>query len=64
MKVITWFYSNSELLVGVIKEEVNIAAGLNENECDEDEYKHSDDETRFEEVISIRLIVLLLRAPK
>ena len=36
MKVITWFYSNSNLIVGVIEDGVTVAEESSEDESDED----------------------------
>ena len=36
MKVITWFYSNSDLIVGVIEDGVTVAEESSEDESDED----------------------------
>ena len=36
MKVITWFYSNSDLIVGVIEDGVTVAVESSEDESDED----------------------------
>ena len=59
MKVITWFYSNSELIARVIKEEENVSEESSAEESDEDEdsdYEVQDDQVIF--ISSIRLISL------
>ena len=49
MKVITWFHSNSELIIRVIKNEVTVAEELSEDESDEYEDEDSDDEEQYED---------------
>ena len=49
MKVITWFHSNSELIIRVIKNEVTVAEELSEDESDEYEGEDSDDEEQYED---------------
>ena len=49
MKVITWFYSKSELIIRVIKDEVTVAEELSEDESDEYEDEDSDDEEQYED---------------
>ena len=56
MKVITWFYSNSELINKVIRDDVNVAENSSEDENNEDMDVESDDEVQVEQVIRIRLI--------
>ena len=56
MKVITWFYSNSELINKVIRDGVNVAENSSEDENNEDMDVESDDEVQVEQVIRIRLI--------
>lgn len=60
MKVITWFYSNSELIIRVIKDEVTVSEESSEDESDGDWIEESDDEEQIEQVIHTRLIILLL----
>ena len=56
MKVITWFYSNSELILGVIKAKVSVTEESSEEESDEDEIGKSsenesdEDENSYDEV--------------
>ena len=54
MKVITWFYSNSELILRVIKAKVNVTEDSSEEESDEDEIGNSSenesDEDSYDEV--------------
>ena len=75
MKVITWFYSNSELIDRVINAKVNITEELSEEESSEDEIQESsddesneddgedsDDALQVQQVISIREIKVFMYA--
>ena len=51
MKVITWFYSNAELINRAIEAKVNITEELSEEESSEDEIEESsEDESNEDEI--------------
>ena len=52
MKVITWFYSNTELLIKVTGDDASVSEESSEDESDEDE--NSDGDLQVQQVIYIR----------
>ena len=58
MKVITWFYSNSELIARVVEEDDNGAEESSEDESGEDDDVDSDNEEQVEQVSCFKLIIL------
>ena len=61
MKVIVWFYSNSELIDQVIGDEYNVRDEDNESseESSEEESGESNDDEQVEQVRFLRFIFLL-----